>query len=325
MTGERADPRKTFGAAVHEAARGNPGIVVLSADSGGSSGFGGFMKEFPERYFEFGIMEQGVVGFAAGMATTGLLPVFCAIAPFVTSRPFEMFRNDIGYMRQNVKIVGRNGGISYSDLGATHHSLEDFAIIRMIPGVTVLAPGDPGEIAGAVRAMLAHDGPVYMRIGNDPIAHLYEPAPFVIGKGRVVREGGDVTIVYTGTLGENVLAAADVLSSRGVKAEVIAMPTVHPLDRELILSSARKTRRIVSVEEHYVMGGLGTMIQESCLSEEPLPILRLGIPHTYATSGPYAKILAEYGLDGKGIAASVEAFVRGAKQQIKENHASFLS
>lgn len=310
MKSERADPRKTFGAAVHEAARSNPDIVVLSADSGGSSGFGAFMKEFPERYYEFGIMEQGAVGFAAGMATTGLLPVFCAIAPFVTSRPFEMFRNDVGYMRQNVKIVGRNGGISYSDLGATHHSLEDFAIIRMIPGVTVLAPGDPGEITASVHAMLAHKGPVYMRIGNDPIPHLHDPAPFVIGKGRLIREGDDVTVVLTGTLGESVLKAADLLAARGIKAEVIAMPTVHPLDRDLILASARKTGKVVSVEEHYVVGGLGTMIQESCLDTEPLPMLRLGIPHLYATSGPYQQILAQYGLDAEGIAASVEKFAR---------------
>ncbi len=161
MTNEKADPRKTFGAAVFDAAKSNPDIVVLSADSGLSSGFGEFRKTYPERYFEFGIMEQGVVGFSSGLATTGLTPVFCAIAPFVTSRPYEMFRNDIGYMRQNVKIVGRNSGISYSDLGATHHSLEDFAIIRMIPGVAVLAPEDPGEITAATHAMLAHKGPVF--------------------------------------------------------------------------------------------------------------------------------------------------------------------
>lgn len=310
MIGDRADPRKTFGEAVHEAARSNRRVVVLSADSGGSSGFGGFMKEFPDRYYEFGIMEQGVVGIAAGMATVGMTPVFCAIAPFVTSRPFEMFRNDIGYMRQNVKIVGRNGGISYSDLGATHHSLEDFAIIRMIPGVAILAPGDPGEIAAAAKAMIEYDGPVYMRIGNEPIPRLFEPAPFVMGKGRVVCEGGDVTVVMTGTLGENVLKAADILAARGVKAEIVSMPTVKPLDTELIMASARKTGRVVSVEEHYAVGGMGTMIQESCLSEEPLPMLRLGIPHVYATSGPYQRILAQYGLDADGIAASIEKFVR---------------
>ncbi len=310
MKTEKADPRKTFGAAVLEAARKNPDIVVLSADSGGSSGFGEFQKTYPDRYFEFGIMEQGVTGFSSGLATTGLIPVFCAIAPFVTSRPFEMFRNDIGYMRQNVKIVGRNSGISYSDLGATHHSLEDFAIVRMIPGVAVLAPEDPGEIASAVDAMLAHQGPVYMRIGNDPIPHLFEKAPFVIGKGRVVRPGGAVTVVMTGSLAGNVLAAVELLAARGVDADLIAMPTVQPLDRELVLASARKTGRVITVEEHYVAGGLGTLVQEACSEEYPVPVAKLGIPHDYATSGPYGQLLAHYGLDPEGIARAVETFAK---------------
>ncbi len=313
MTDGTADPRKTFGAAVLEAARSNPDIVVLSADSGGSSGFGEFRKEFPDRYFEFGIMEQGALGFSSGLATTGLVPVFCAIASFVTSRPFEMFRNDIGYMRQNVKIVGRNGGISYSDLGATHHSLEDFAIIRMIPGVVVLAPEDPGEIAAATRAMLAQRGPVYMRIGNDPIPHLFGEAPFVIGKGRIVRPGTAVTVIMTGSLAGKAMAAVELLVARGVDAELIAMPTVHPLDRELVLASAAKTGRIVTVEEHYVVGGLGTMVQEVVSENCPVPVKKLGIPHDYATSGPYDQLLAHYGLDAGGIADSVERFVRGGK------------
>lgn len=309
MTG-RIDPRKTFGAAVYEAAKTDQRIVVLSADSGGSSGFGDFMKEFPDRYYEFGIMEQGVVGFAAGLATTGLVPVFCAIAPFVTSRPFEMLRNDVGYMKQNVKIVGRNGGISYSDLGATHHSLEDFAIVRMIPGITILAPQDPGEITESVKAMLAHDGPVYMRIGNDPIAPLFEQEPFAIGKGRIVREGGDVTVVTTGTMAERAVAATELLKGRGIEAELIAMPTVKPLDAELLLASTGKTGRLVTIEEHYTVGGLGTMATEACSAVTPVPALRLGIPHDYAASGPYAQLLASYGLDAEGIAGAVENFVR---------------
>ena len=152
--GEFYDPRKEFGKAVTEIAASNPDIVVLSADSGKSSGFGDFIKRFPDRYYECGIMEQAVIGVSSGLATTGKIPVFCAIAPFVTARPFEMFRNDIGYMKQNVKVVGRNCGITYSDLGATHHSLEDFAITRMIPGIVVLAPQDPGEIRAAVKAMI---------------------------------------------------------------------------------------------------------------------------------------------------------------------------
>ena len=310
MGTDYADPRKTFGAAVYKAACTNRDIVALSVDSGGSSGLGDFKREFPQRYYELGIMEQGAVGIASGLATTGKIPVLCAIAPFVTARPYEMFRNDLGYMGQNVKIVGRNSGISYSDLGSTHHSLEDFAIIRMIPGVTVLAPQDPGEIGGAVRAMLEHQGPVYMRIGNEPIPCLFEEQPFQIGKGRVARKGKDVTVIMTGSLAGNVMEAADLLAQRGIEAEILAMPTVYPLDKDLILSSAAVTERIVTVEEHYVIGGLGTMVQELCCEQLPLPVKKLGVPHLYATSGSYRELLAHYGLDAAGIAAGVEAFVQ---------------
>lgn len=310
MQVQKADPRKVFGAAVLEVAKSNPDIVVLSADSGGSSGFGDFKKEYPERYLEFGIMEQGVVGISSGLATTGKIPVFCAIAPFVTARPYEMFRNDLGYMRQNAKIVGRNSGISYSDLGATHHSLEDFAIIRMIPGVTVLAPQDPGEIKSAVKAMLEHDGPVYMRIGNEPIPYLYEEKPFTIGKGEIVRDGKDVTVIMTGALAGDVLQAAEELAEKGIDAQVVAMPTVWPIDRALIESCARKTGKIVTVEEHYTVGGLGTIVQEVCSESCPVPVKKLGIPHLYATSGPYHALLAHYGLDPAGIAKSIVEFCK---------------
>ncbi|MDR1650681.1 MAG: transketolase family protein [Synergistaceae bacterium] len=304
-----ADPRKVFGAAVAEAAEKNPAIVVLSADSGGSSGHGEFKKQHPDRYFEFGIMEQGVVGIASGLAAAGRVPVFCAIAPFVTSRPFEMFRNDVGYMRQNVKIVGRNSGISYSDLGPTHHSLEDFAIIRMIPGVTVIAPQDPGEIASAVHAMFEHEGPVYMRIGNDPIPELFESGKFVIGKSRILREGSDVTIISTGTLTGIAIESADLLASRGISVRLAAMPTVYPPDREMVIESARATGRIVTLEEHYTIGGLGTIVQEVTAEEFPVRVRKLGLPHTYVSSGPYRELLAYYGLDAAGVAASAEEFV----------------
>ncbi|MDR1236734.1 MAG: transketolase family protein [Propionibacteriaceae bacterium] len=299
------DPRKTFGAAVSAIASEDPRIVILSADSGKSSGFTQFAAEFPERYFELGIMEQGVVGVASGLATTGKIPVFCAIAPFTTARPFEMVRNDVGYMRQNVKIVGRNAGISYSDLGATHHSLEDFAIMRMIPGMTIIAPQDPSEIETAAAAMLAHDGPVYLRIGNDPIPELFEPTPFTIGKARTAREGSDLTIVATGNLTRAALEAAELLSAQGVSAEVIGMPTVWPIDAATLRASAAKTGRVFTVEEHYVVGGLGTIVQE-VLSGQPIPVTKLGIPHEYATSGPYMEILAHYGLDANGIAKAVQ-------------------
>ncbi|GHT64595.1 transketolase [Spirochaetia bacterium] len=311
MIGDKSDPRKTFGKAVFEEARSNSNIVALSADSGGSSGLGDFKKEFPDRYYEFGIMEQGVLGIASGLAATGRIPVFCAIAPFVTARPFEMFRNDIGYMKQNVKIVGRNSGISYSDLGSTHHSLEDFAIIRMIPGVTVLAPQDPGEITSAVKAMLAMDGPVYMRIGNNPIPELFEAKPFTIGKASVLQEGSDVAIISTGALTGAVLQAAELLRSQGIKPRIIGMPTVNPIDRAAVVDCAKICGCIVTVEEHYVAGGLGTLVQEVVGEEFPVKVKKLGIPHTYATSGPYDELLAYYGLDAAGIAKSVEGFVKG--------------
>ena len=309
MIGNREDPRKVFGKAVSDIALTDERIVLLSADSGKSAGCGEFMKAAPERYFEFGIMEQAVEGVAAGLATTGKIPVFCAIAPFVTARPYEMFRNDLGYMRQNVKIVGRNGGITYSDLGATHHSLDDFAIIGMIPGVTILAPQDPNEIRSAVKAMLEHEGPVYMRIGNAAIPNLFEEAPFVIGKGRQIASGSDVTILSTGTLTASVMEAAQQLEEAGISADVIGLPTVTPLDKEMILASVQKTGRVVTVEEHYVHGGLGWAVATLLSGTHPAPVCRLGIPHTYATSGPYDEILAKYGLDAAGITRSVQQFL----------------
>jgi transketolase len=306
MIGDIKDPRKTFGAAVLDAAHKNPSIVALSADSGGSSGLGDFKKQYPDRYYEFGIMEQGVLGIAGGLAATGKIPVFCAIAPFVTVRPYEMFRNDIGYMRQNVKIVGRNCGISYSDLGSTHHSLEDFASTRMIPGVTVLAPQDPGEISAAVQAMFEFDGPVYMRIGNSPIPELFEQTSFVIGKGRILREGGDIAVISTGSVTAAAIQAGNILADKGIGVRVVGMPTVSPIDQDLVVECAEKFGRIVTVEEHYTVGGLGTLVQEIVSEKCPVRVKKIGIPHVYASSGPYDELLAYYGLDAAGIARMVE-------------------
>ena len=195
MINELKDPRKTFGEAVIEAALENPNIVVLSADSSSGSGLGDFPAKFPDRHFEFGIMEQGVIGYACGLATTGKIPVFAAIAPFVTARPYEMFRNDLGYMNQNVKVVGRCAGLTYDQLGSTHHSIDDVAIIRTIPGVTIINPGDPVTIRKAVHAMIKHVGPCYMKIGNPKMPVLYpEDVDFRLGKGIVIKDGRDVAL-----------------------------------------------------------------------------------------------------------------------------------
>ena len=311
MIGELMDPRKTFGKAVTEVAKTNEKVVVFSADSGKSSGFGEFIQQFPERYFECGIMEQGAVGMAAGMATTGKIPVFCAIAPFVTARPYEMVRNDTGYMKQNVKIVGRNCGITYSDLGVTHQSLDDFGLMRLIPGMTILAPQDGVEIEEAVKAMIDYEGPVYMRIGNPKIPQLFERKPFEIGKGNILEDGEDVTIITTGSTTKDVLEANKILEEAGIKARIIGLPTVLPLDEELIRGSAAKTKKVVTVEEHYINGGMGSIVTETLSDMTDVKVERLGIPNIYATtSSDYNELLAYYKLDAKGIAESVIEFVK---------------
>lgn len=311
MIGELFDPRKTFGKAVTEVAAENKDVVVFSADSGKSSGFGDFITRFPERYFEVGIAEQSAVGMAAGMATAGKIPVFCAITPFVTARPYEMVRNDMGYMRQNVKIVGRNTGMTYSDLGVTHQGIDDIALMSLIPGMTIIAPQDPMEIEEAVKAMIAHKGPVYMRVGNPKIPQLFEREPFVIGKGKVLLEGTDVTLISTGSCTLDALKAVEILEKQGISTKLIGMPTVLPLDEELVRSAAAQTGKVVTVEEAYVHGGLGSLVTEAVSDMAGVTVKRLGMPMGYAiTSGSYRELLAYYHLDGEGIANSVSEFVK---------------
>ena len=304
-------PDNTIETLMNLAEEKNEDIVVLSADSGKSSGFGEFIEKYPDRYFECGIMEQGVIGISSGLATTGKVPVFCAIAPFVTARPFEMFRNDLGYMNQNVKVVGRNCGITYSDLGATHHSLEDFAIVRMIPGVTILAPQDPYEIEEAVKAMLSMNGPVYMRIGNPKIPVLFEKEPFVIGKGRKITEGEALTLITTGSMTMAAMEAVERLEEEGIQVEHIGMPTVWPIDAELICDSVKKTGRVMTIEEHYIKGGLGTIVMET-LNDNGInvPIKMHGIPHCYASNGPYNELMAYYKLDADGVYGGIKEFLK---------------
>lgn len=310
MINELLDPRKTFGEAVTEEAEKNPDVVVLSADSSSGSGLGVFLSRFPERHFEFGIMEQGVTGFASGLATTGKIPIFAAIAPFVTARNFEMFRNDLGYMNQNVKIVGRSAGLTYDQLGSTHHSIDDVAIIRTIPGVTVINPGDPVTIRKAVKAMIKHVGPCYMKIGSPPMPVLYdESVEFILGKGIVIKDGRDVTLIGTGTVLSKTVAAAKLLEESGISVRLIDIHTIKPLDRELILSAARETGKIVTVEEHFIVGGLGSAVAELCSQEYPVRIKMIGLGDQYASNGPYEELLDKYGLQPDKIKESVIKFL----------------
>ena len=311
MINELKDPRKTFGEAVVEAAEINPDVVVLSADSSSGSGMGDFRKKFPDRHFEFGIMEQGVTGFASGLATTGKIPVFAAIAPFVTARNFEMFRNDLGYMNQNAKIVGRSAGLTYDQLGSTHHSIDDVAIIRTIPGVTVINPGDPVTIKKAVHAMIKHVGPCYMKIGSPAMPVLYEEdVDFTLGKGIVIQEGHDVALIGTGTVLSKAVAASKLLEEAGVSVRLIDMHTIKPLDRDLVLSAARDTGKIVTVEEHFVTGGLGSAIAELCSQEYPVQIKMIGIGDNFASNGPYEELLGKYGFQPDQIRDTVITFLK---------------
>jgi transketolase len=304
------DPRKTFGQALLEAGEKNQNIIALSADSSGGSGMAAFHKQFPERHFEFGIMEQGIMGFAAGLATTGKIPFFAAIAPFVTARPFEMFRNDLGYMRQNVKVVGRCAGLTYSDLGATHQSLDDIAIIRTIPGVTIMNPGDPIDINKVVHAAAEHIGPVYIKIGSPKMPILMqEDYPFQIGKGVVMEEGNDITIIGTGTVLSKAAEATNILQAKGINPRLINMHTLKPLDKDLILKAAEETGKIVTVEEGYLAGGLGGSIAELLAVHHPTPMRMIGVDDQFANVGPYEELLGLYGLQGEQIAETVERFL----------------
>ena len=304
------DPRKTLGEALVAAAEKNKKIVAISADSSSGSGLTPFHERFPERHIEFGIMEQGVIGFSAGLATTGKIPFVVAIAPFVTARPFEMFRNDLGYMRQNVKVVGRCAGLTYSDLGATHQSLDDIAIIRTIPGVTVINPGDPIDIIKAVHAAAAHVGPVYIKLGSPKMPVLMDQNyPFQIGKGVVMQEGSDVTIIGTGTVLSKAAAAARILKEKGIQARLINMHTIKPLDRDLVLKAAAETGKIVTVEEGYLAGGLGSCVAELIATEQPVPMKMIGIDDQYCDTGPYEELLAQYGLQGDQIADTIVEFL----------------
>ncbi len=308
---ELKDPRKTFGEALLEAAEADARILGLSADSSSGSGMSPFRQRFPQRHLEFGIMEQGVIGYAAGLATAGWVPFVVAIAPFVTVRTFEMVRNDLGYMRQNVKVVGRNAGLTYPDLGATHQSLEDLAMLRTIPGMVVLNPGDPVDIRGAVLAAARHVGPVYIRIGAPPMPVLQEAgAPFEIGRGVVLREGSDLTLVATGTALCRAWDAAELLEKQGVHARLINLHTVKPLDRELIVAAARETGGIVTVEEHYRAGGLGGAVAEVLACEHPTPMRMVGVDDQFAGNGPYEELLGLYGLQAQQVADTAMSFLR---------------
>jgi transketolase len=311
---ETKDPRKTFGEALIEVGEQYENVIALSADSCGGSGMAPFRERFPQRHVEFGIMEQGVMGFASGLALMGKIPFFAAIAPFITGRAFEMFRNDVGYMGQNVKAVGRCAGLAFSNLGPTHVSHDDIALIRTIPGVAVVAPGDPVEIKKAVHAACEMFGPVYIRIGGPPMPVLFDSGyDFTIGKGVVMRDGEDVTLIGSGAVLSKALAASEKLKAQGVSARMLNLHTIKPIDEELIVRAARETGRIVTVEEHSIVGGLGSAVSEVIASHCPVQVAMIGINDTFVSNGPYEELLGVYGLQ-------VDQIVQTTKELLKQKN-----
>ena len=304
--------RESYGNALAECGAEFPNLVVLDADLAGATKTGVFLKAFPDRHIDCGIAECNMTGIAAGLATCGKIPFISSFAMFAAGRNFEQVRNSIGYPHLNVKIGATHAGITVGEDGATHQCNEDVALMRTIPGITVIVPSDDVEANAAVRAAIEMEGPVYLRFGRAavPVINDKPDYKFEIGKGVLLREGTDVTIIASGITVSSALDAAEMLAADGISAEVINIHTIKPLDEELVLASAKKTGKVVTAEEHTVIGGLGSAVCD-CLSEKhPTPVLRIGMQDTFGESGPANALVEKYGLDGKGIYEKAKGFVK---------------
>ena len=304
--------RESYGNALAECGAKYENLVVLDADLAGATKTGTFKKVFPERHIDCGIAEGNMMTVAAGLATAGKIPFASSFAMFAAGRAFEQVRNSIGYPHLNVKIGATHAGISVGEDGATHQCNEDIALMRTIPGMVVISPADDVEAKAAVRAAIEHVGPVYLRFGRlaVPVIHDEATYKFEIGKGIVEREGKDVTIVTTGLCVSESLAAAEKLAAEGIDAKVINIHTIKPIDEELLVAAAKETGKVVTVEEHSIIGGLGGAVCEVLSEKAPTPVLRIGINDTFGESGPAKALIAKYGLDGDSIAEKVKAFVK---------------
>ena len=302
--------RQSYGEALVELGAEHDDFVVFDADLAAATQTGKFKAAYPERFFDAGIAESNMMGLAAGVATTGRVAFASTFAMFAAGRAFEQVRNSIGYPHLNVKIGATHAGISVGEDGATHQCNEDIALMRTIPGMTVIVPADDVEAKAAVRAAYAYEGPVYLRLGRlaVPVFNDPETYEFEIGKGVVLREGTDVTVVATGLMVSEALAAADELAEKGVSAEVINIHTIKPLDEELVRASAAKTGHVVTCEEHSVIGGLGDAVL-AALAESPVPTRKLGVMDVFGESGPAVDLLHKYGLDAAGVVAAVEGLL----------------
>lgn len=309
--GKKIATRESYGNALVELGKEHDDLIVLDADLANATKTNTFQKVFPERHYDCGIAECNMMGIAAGIATTGKVPFASTFAMFAAGRAFEQVRNSIGYPHLNVKIGATHAGISVGEDGATHQCNEDIALMRTIPGMTVISPADDVEAKAAVKAAYEMDGPVYLRFGRlaVPVINDNPEYKFEIGKGVTLREGKDVTIIATGLCVNSALEAADLLAADGINAKVINIHTIKPIDEDLIVAAAKETGKVVTVEEHSIIGGLGGAVCEVLSEKAPVPVKRIGVNDVFGESGPAVKLLEKYGLDGKGVYEAVKAFV----------------
>ena len=306
---KKSATREGYGKGLLELGREHDNVVVLDADLAGSTKTGVFKKEFPDRHFNCGIAEANMMCVAAGLSTTGMVPFASSFAMFASGRAFEQIRNSIGYPALNVKIGASHGGISVGEDGASHQCCEDFALMRSIPGMVVMSPADENEAIAMTKAAYAHNGPVYMRFGRSNVPNFHpDNMDFVIGKGEILKDGADVAIIANGLLVYKAMVAAAELQEQGVDAMVINMATIKPLDEELVLEAARKCGKIITCEEHSIVGGLGEAVC-SCLSEKlPTPVRRIGVNDVFGHSGPANDLLKEFGLSAEHIVEVAKDF-----------------
>ncbi len=304
--------REGYGDALVKWADEFPDMVVLDADLAGSTKTGQFKKVHPERFVDCGVAEADMTGIAAGLATTGKIPVISSFAVFATGRNYDQIRNSVAYPRLNVKIGGTHAGVTVGEDGASHQALEDIALMRALPGMTVISPADYAESIEVVKAALQHDGPVYMRFGRAAVPVVTDKLPgykFELGKGSVIKEGKDVTIFATGILVAAAMDAAEMLKDAGIDAEIINIATIKPIDRELVVRSARKTGMVVTAEEHSIIGGLGSAVCEVLSEEAPTKVYRIGVRDEFGVSGSAGDLIKKYGFDGQGVCDSVRKFL----------------
>ncbi len=301
--------RDSYGNALKALGEKAENLVVLDADLAGATKTGVFMKAFPERHIDCGIAEANMTGIAAGLSTCGYVPFVSTFAMFASGRAYEQVRNAIGYPHLNVKIAATHAGISVGEDGATHQCNEDLALMREIPGMVVINPSDDVEAKAAVEAAYNYYGPVYMRFGRAacPVINDTPEYKFEIGKGITLREGKDVAIIATGIEVAYALEAAEMLAADGIEATVVNMHTIKPLDKELVVNVAKATNKVFTVEEHSIIGGLGSAVAECLCDEYPCKVTRIGVNDVFGESGPAGELIAKYGLDAKSIYEKVKA------------------